>query len=82
MPAGLGDDPDEAYLNALNTELLERLQTGGEIYISNALVDGVFLLRACVVNFRTTLADIEALPEIIVRVGREIAAEMQVTASD
>jgi aromatic-L-amino-acid decarboxylase len=82
VPAGSADDPDEDYLNALNTELLERLQTGGEVYISNALVNGVFLLRACVVNFRTTLADIEALPEIIVRVGREIATEMQATASD
>jgi aromatic-L-amino-acid decarboxylase len=78
----LSNDPDEVYLNTLNTELLERLQTGGELYISNALVDGVFLLRACVVNFRTTLADIEALPEIIVRVGREIAAEMQAAASE
>jgi len=82
VPANLGDDPNEAYLNALNTELLERLQIGGELYISNALVNGVFLLRACVVNFRTTLADIEAMPEIVVRVGREIAAEMQVATSD
>ena len=39
--------------------------------MSNAVVRGTFLLRACVVNFRTTLADMEALPVIFVRHGDE-----------
>jgi len=29
-------------------------------------------LRACIVNFRTSLVDIEALPEIVIRIGREV----------
>jgi hypothetical protein len=29
------------------------------------------------VNFRTTLADVEALPEIIVRIGREADASLR-----
>ena len=67
----------EEYLNQLNTELLTRLQNSGEAYISNAVIDSRFALRACIVNFRTSLADIEALPEIVLRIGREVDAELR-----
>ena len=66
----------ETYLNELNTALLTRLQEGGEAFVSNAVIDGTYLLRVCIVNFRTDLNDIEALPEIILRLGKEVEAEM------
>jgi len=72
-----GSEETEEYLNQLNTELLTRLQNSGEAYISNAVIDGKFCLRACIVNFRTSLADIEALPEIVSRIGREVDKEMR-----
>ncbi len=72
---GAGDARREEYFNELNEELLERLQSGGETFLSNAVIDGKFLLRACVVNFRTSLEDIEAVPEIVARVGRQVHAE-------
>ena len=65
------------YLDALNEEVLERLKVGGEAFLSNAVVDGRFVLRACIVNFRTTRADVEALPEIVARLGREADAKMR-----
>ncbi len=78
MPPDLRSQLDVAsiktYLNELNTELLTLLEKSGEAFLSNALVDGNFALRACIVNFRTTLKDIEALPEIVVRIGEEIDA--------
>ena len=79
LPADLkpGTAVVDEYLNDLNTELLERLQKGGELFISNAVIDGLFLLRACVVNFRTTLADIEAIPEIVTRIGRQVDRELR-----
>ncbi len=66
---------EDEYLNDLNQELLNRLQAGGEAFVSNAVVGGKFLLRACVVNFRTKLGDVEALPGIVLRLGREVDAE-------
>jgi glutamate/tyrosine decarboxylase-like PLP-dependent enzyme len=72
---------NETYLNELNTELVQRIQGSGEAFISNAVMNGVFLLRACVVNFRTTKEDIEALPEIVTRIGGEVHAEMQGTSA-
>jgi glutamate/tyrosine decarboxylase-like PLP-dependent enzyme len=79
VPPGLqiGTEESEAYLNQLNTELLTRLQNGGEAYVSNAVIGGKFVLRACIVNFRTSLADIEALPEIVVRIGRAVDAVLR-----
>jgi glutamate/tyrosine decarboxylase-like PLP-dependent enzyme len=71
----------EEYLNSLNAELLDRLQRGGEAFLSNAIVDGKFLLRACIVNFRTTLKDIRDLPEIIVRYGRDADRDLRSAGS-
>jgi len=79
VPANLNLEQEqvETYLNELNTEVLDRLQNGGEAYVSNAVLDGNFVLRACVVNFRTTLADIEALPDIVLKIGRVVDAELR-----
>ena len=47
-----------------------RLQRGGEAYLSNAVIGGKYALRACIVNFRTTLQDVRELPPLVVRLGR------------
>jgi glutamate/tyrosine decarboxylase-like PLP-dependent enzyme len=77
VPPGVqpGSEEAEAYLNRLNTELLDRLQAGGEVFMSNAIIDGKFLLRACIVNFRTSMEDVLAVPEIVARVGRQVHGE-------
>ena len=74
-----GDDGAEKYLDDLNRELLTRLQQGGEVYPSNAVVHGKFALRCCIVNFRTTPEDIEALLPIVVNAGKALDAEMRPT---
>ncbi len=60
----------ETYLNTLNEEILNVLQTGGEVFLSNAVVHGKYCLRACVVNFRTSKKDIEEIVDIIIREGK------------
>ena len=72
-----GSEKTAAYLDELNRELLTRLQQSGEIYPSNAVVHGKFALRFCIVNFRTSIEDIEALLPIVVRVGKQIDVEMR-----
>jgi glutamate/tyrosine decarboxylase-like PLP-dependent enzyme len=72
-----GDDEAASYLNELNLALLTRLQGSGEAYLSNAVVRGKFALRACIVNFRTSLQDIEALLPIVLRLGRTLDREMR-----
>jgi aromatic-L-amino-acid decarboxylase len=67
----------EQHLDALNRALVDRLQRGGEAFVSNAVVRGRYLLRACIVNFHTDRADVEALPEIVARLGRTVDAELR-----
>jgi glutamate/tyrosine decarboxylase-like PLP-dependent enzyme len=67
----------EKHLDALNRELLDRLQRGGEIFVSNAVIDDRYVLRACIVNFHTGPADVEAVPGIVARVGRVVDAELR-----
>jgi glutamate/tyrosine decarboxylase-like PLP-dependent enzyme len=71
------DPQSESYLNRLNEELLNRLQSGGEAFFSNAVVGGRFLLRACIVNFRTSLEDVRALPGIVTRSGALVDEELK-----
>ena len=69
----VSERPDtEPYLHQLNEQLLTRVEQSGEAFLSNAMVNGRFALRACIVNFRTSLADIEALPDLLARHGREV----------
>jgi len=63
------------YLNELNERLLETSQQGGEVFVSNAVLGGRYVLRACIVNFHTQLPDVMAVPGIIVRLGRELDAK-------
>lgn len=69
------DEKREAYLNTLNEALVDVLQKGGEMFLSNAIVQKKYCLRTCIVNFRTTKKDIEACIEIIVKEGRKTHLE-------
>ena len=73
----LGSGTVEAYLNQLNQNLLTAVEKSGDAFLSNALVGGRYLLRACIVNFHTSLGDIEALPPLLSRLGRETDAALR-----
>jgi glutamate/tyrosine decarboxylase-like PLP-dependent enzyme len=60
----------EPLLNRLNQALLGEIEKSGDAFLSNAVVDGKYLLRMCIVNFRTSLEDIEALPGLIAEIGK------------
>jgi glutamate/tyrosine decarboxylase-like PLP-dependent enzyme len=81
VPAGMDPSVEENRnrLDGINREIQNRLQRGGEAFVSNAIVDGNYFLRACIVNFRTTLGDVEDLVEIVVRIGREVLTELELT---
>jgi aromatic-L-amino-acid/L-tryptophan decarboxylase len=69
--------PVAEYLDKLNTELLNRIQRGGEAFLTNAVIRERFVLRACVVNLHSRPADAEAVAEIVVRVGRAADRELR-----
>jgi glutamate/tyrosine decarboxylase-like PLP-dependent enzyme len=77
LRTSVGEEEVERHLDTLNRELLDRLQRGGEVYVSNAVVGATFVLRACIVNFHTDLKDIEATTEIVASVGRQVDADQR-----
>jgi aromatic-L-amino-acid decarboxylase len=72
VPADLPNESPEQYLNTLNEKLLNQLQTGGEVFISNAVVKGQYCLRMCIVNFRTQQEDMDKLIEVVLDEANKI----------
>jgi glutamate/tyrosine decarboxylase-like PLP-dependent enzyme len=68
-----GAKRSDKEMDALNSAILAKLQAEGLVYLSNAIIGGRFALRACVVNFRTTSADVRALADAAVEAGRALA---------
>jgi glutamate/tyrosine decarboxylase-like PLP-dependent enzyme len=66
--------PDEEAVAALNRALLERLQLGGEAFITSTELRGRFVLRACIVNYRSTRADVDRMFEAIRAIGGDLVA--------
>lgn len=77
LRAAVGSEKVEAHLNELNQNLLTAVEKSGEAFLSNATVGGRFALRACIVNFHTSLGDIEALPPLLSRLGKEADAALR-----
>jgi aromatic-L-amino-acid decarboxylase len=71
------NDDVRPYLDRLNQALLDRLQREGRAFVSNAVVNGTYVLRACIVNFHTSARDVQALPGIVVEAGRLLDREMR-----
>ena len=67
--AGDGD------LDALNRSILDRVIGRGRVYISNAMIDGKFALRACIVNHRSTDEDVRAVVSEVLAAAKIFAAE-------
>jgi len=66
--AAPGADDVELYLDRLNRQLLVAIEQSGEAFLSSAIVNGVFVLRACIVNF---------LLPMVSRLGRKIDAALR-----
>ena len=58
----------------LNRGLLERLQLGGEAFLTSTELRGRFVLRACIVNYRSRKEDVDRMLNAVVAIGRELTA--------
>ena len=60
-------------LDALNLALREAFNRSGDGWITTTVLDGRRVLRATVMNPRTTAADVEAVLDSLARIGKELA---------
>ena len=67
-------DPElEVELDRLNEAILERVNRGGEIFISHTRLAGRFTLRLSVGNIRTERRHVQRAWEVICEAGRELS---------
>ena len=59
----------EAYLSDLNQRIMTEVQLDGRVFFSNAILDDRFVLRTCVVNFRTEAEDMDAVLDVAAEFG-------------
>jgi aromatic-L-amino-acid decarboxylase len=64
-----GWEGSEEQLDRVNERLMMAIMADGRVYCSNAVIDGRFGLRACIVNFRTEAADVERLLAVAAELG-------------
>lgn len=63
---------DEEARAALNRAILERLQLGGRAFLTSTELGGRFVLRACIVNYRSTREDVDRLVDAVRAIGRAL----------
>jgi len=71
VPSHLRSESPQA-IDEFNERLLIALQRDGSSYLSNATLGGRFALRGCVLNYRTTLRDMEILLDDLRRVAKTL----------
>ena len=59
-------------LNELNRTILDRVVRRGRVYLSNALLNGKFALRACIVNHRSTEEDVRLIVSEVLAAAEEV----------
>jgi glutamate/tyrosine decarboxylase-like PLP-dependent enzyme len=69
--------PQAEDVAALNRSLLKIVQNEGAAFLTGTELEGEFVLRACIVNFRTTENDLDILLQTIERAGEHVMKSVQ-----
>jgi glutamate/tyrosine decarboxylase-like PLP-dependent enzyme len=78
VPQDLPEGPGrEAYLSELNHRLMTEIQLDGRVYISNAILGERFVLRSCIVNFRTEADDMDAVLDVAAELGAALDRDLR-----
>jgi len=68
---------DEAALDLLNKRVTQAVQEAGDVFLTQTTLSGRFALRACVLHYATTEADIAALVDAVRATGARLASGRQ-----
>jgi hypothetical protein len=68
------DGLTEEQLNAVNQEILMRLQEEGLAVPSGTMLRGKFAIRCAITNHRSRREDFDALADAVLRLGGVVAA--------
>ncbi len=74
LPDGEGR---EEYLDLLNERIMAAVQMDGRVYYSNAILGHRFVLRTCIVNFRTEAKHLDQVLDVTDELGAKLDAELR-----
>jgi glutamate/tyrosine decarboxylase-like PLP-dependent enzyme len=77
LPGEPGNPTREEYLDRLNEHVMTDMWMDGRVFISNAVLRGRFVLRACIVNFRTEAEHVETVLDVAEELGAKLDAELR-----
>ena len=66
----------QQVLDALNKEVMERMQSEGAGFITNAVLGGRFVLRACILHYGTTEEHIDIMLDAVRRLASDVGAKI------
>ena len=72
----VGDGVPDERLNAVNIELLMRLQESGIAAPSGTVLNGAFCIRCAITNHRSSKSDFDVLVKSMREIGRSITEDM------
>jgi aromatic-L-amino-acid/L-tryptophan decarboxylase len=78
VPQDLESGPrTKGYLDVLNERLMHEMQLDGRVFVSNAVVNEGYALRACIVNYRTEAEHCDAVLEVAAELGERLDRELR-----
>jgi len=67
---------DEPALDALNKQVMERMQSEGITFLTNAILRGHFVLRACILHYATSEQDIDIMLEAVRSTASNVISQL------
>ncbi|HEX4068117.1 MAG TPA: pyridoxal-dependent decarboxylase [Acidobacteriaceae bacterium] len=72
---GAADAPPDEFLNRLNHQIVVTLQESGAVAPSTTILNQRLVIRAAIVNHRTTRAEIDTLVEAVQAAGKSLSRD-------
>ena len=69
---------DDSQTDVFTRKLLEKINRSKELFLSSTLLDGKFVIRVCILSFRTHFPEVEQAFEVIVSNARELEKELHI----
>ncbi len=67
--------PQKGNVDTFNRQLLEKIVKSQNLFLSSTLLNGEFVIRVCILSFRTHQPEIEEAFEIIKNAAKELVSE-------
>lgn len=77
-----GKQNNDQQISTLNKQLIPALERDGRVFITGTKLNGEFVIRACFINHRKSIATTDYLLNVIREVGQQLESESEKTSHE